>query len=212
MVEARRACAHHQRRAPQALALCVGLALLAGCGGDQPSAANTNNTNTAAATPPTVAVETGGMALGGAAPGGVAAAGAAVTESATAAGEAAASDAGAGSAGGADPSAEAAAPGAAPGADGASADTAAQEAAAMQALPVLQAGAPITVTSATAVYAEPAAAALRYAVYPGDTAFTVVEPGGDFAAYPVEAEGVRWYRVRAPDGLVGWLVASLPAE
>jgi hypothetical protein len=205
MVEARRVCAHLPRFAPQALALCVGLALLAGCG-DQPPAANTNNTNPAAATPPTVAVETGGMALGGAAT-----AEAATAEAATA-GAAAASDAGASSAGSADPSAEAATPAAAPGTDGASADAAAQEAAAMQALPVLQAGASITVTSTAAVYAEPAAAALRYAVYPGDTAFTVVEPGGDFAAYPVEAEGVRWYRVRAPDGLVGWLVASLPAE
>jgi hypothetical protein len=97
--------------------------------------------------------------------------------------------------------------------ESAAADTAAAEAAAaIQALPVLQAGAAITVTSAAAVYAEPDAAALRYAVYPGDTAFVVVEPGGDFAAYPVDADGVRWYRVRAPDGLVGWLVASLPAE
>jgi hypothetical protein len=33
---------------------------------------------------------------------------------------------------------------------------------------------------------------------------TVMEPGGDFASYPVEQEGQSWVRVRAADGLVGW--------
>lgn len=45
----------------------------------------------------------------------------------------------------------------------------------------------------------------RYAV--GET-MEVVEPSGDYAAYPVTVDGRDWYRVRAADGLVGWIAAD----
>jgi hypothetical protein len=38
--------------------------------------------------------------------------------------------------------------------------------------------------------------------------FVVIEPGGDYTGYPVEVDTVRWYRVRAEDGLVGWAMAD----
>lgn len=37
------------------------------------------------------------------------------------------------------------------------------------------------------------------------SAFVVLEPSGDYAGYPVEHDDTRWVRVRAADGLVGWL-------
>lgn len=46
----------------------------------------------------------------------------------------------------------------------------------------------------------------QYAV---EAIFTLLEPSGDYSAYPVEAEGERWYRVRAADGLVGWTPAAM---
>ncbi len=38
--------------------------------------------------------------------------------------------------------------------------------------------------------------------------FTLLEPSGDYLAYPVTAEGADWLRLRADDGLVGWLPAN----
>lgn len=62
--------------------------------------------------------------------------------------------------------------------------------------------------------ASPQAGAM--AEYPAGATFRVVEPGGDFVTYPVEINGVRWYRVRAEDGLVGWIMADgvepIPSE
>ena len=46
----------------------------------------------------------------------------------------------------------------------------------------------------------------QYAV---EAIFTLLEPSGDYSAYPVEAEGEQWYRVRADDGLVGWTPAEM---
>jgi hypothetical protein len=36
---------------------------------------------------------------------------------------------------------------------------------------------------------------------------TVVEPSGDYGDYPVVYAGEQWLRVRALDGLVGWIVS-----
>lgn len=43
-------------------------------------------------------------------------------------------------------------------------------------------------------------------IYNDGAIFTVLEPSGDYDSYPVEAEGFRWYRLQADDGLVGWTV------
>ena len=70
---------------------------------------------------------------------------------------------------------------------------------------VLDAGAQITVDGTVDVYADADPTTQRFGEYPAGTVLTVVEAGGDFSGYPVEVDGRRWYRVRAPDGLVGWV-------
>jgi len=45
--------------------------------------------------------------------------------------------------------------------------------------------------------------------YVAGTSFTVLEPSGDYPAYPVDVAGEQWIRLRADDGLVGWLPAAL---
>ncbi|HRA68609.1 MAG TPA: SH3 domain-containing protein [Caldilinea sp.] len=58
------------------------------------------------------------------------------------------------------------------------------------------------------IYASPDPNSLTLAEYTAGDLFTVIEPPGDVSAYPVELNGVRWYRVRAGDGLVGWVIAD----
>jgi hypothetical protein len=59
---------------------------------------------------------------------------------------------------------------------------------------------------------------LRIYAAPEPAAATLAEyVAGDIDSYPVELNGVLWYRVRAADGLVGWVMAdgielSDPAE
>ncbi len=77
------------------------------------------------------------------------------------------------------------------------------------AAPVLDAGALITAGGTVDVYADADPTAPRFGEYPAGTVLTVVEAGGDFGGYPVEVDGRRWYRVRAPDGLVGWVPEPL---
>jgi hypothetical protein len=77
--------------------------------------------------------------------------------------------------------------------------------------PLLAAGAVITAAGSVVVYAEPDPAALRFGAYKAGSRFTVIEPDGDRAEYPVVVAGQRWYRVRAEDGLVGWVVET-PSE
>ncbi len=46
-------------------------------------------------------------------------------------------------------------------------------------------------------------------LYSAGEAFDVLAPSGDYDAYPVTSEdGQTWVRVRAGDGLVGWVVAE----
>lgn len=71
--------------------------------------------------------------------------------------------------------------------------------------PVLDAGALITAAGSVDVYADADPTAQRFGEYPAGTVLTVVEAAGDHSGYPVEVDGQRWYRVRAPDGLVGWV-------
>lgn len=45
--------------------------------------------------------------------------------------------------------------------------------------------------------------------YPVGAQFTVLMPSGEYEAYPVGADdSSTWYRLRAADGLVGWVAAN----
>lgn len=44
--------------------------------------------------------------------------------------------------------------------------------------------------------------------YAAGDRFTILGPPDDVTIYPVELAGVRWYRVRAVDGLAGWVIAD----
>jgi hypothetical protein len=74
--------------------------------------------------------------------------------------------------------------------------------------PVLAAGAALVIDSPAAMYAEPDPTSPRLAEYAAGSNLTVIEPDGDYLEYPVIVEGQRWYRVRAEDGLVGWVVEA----
>ena len=54
------------------------------------------------------------------------------------------------------------------------------------------------------LYNDATATAPVLSVYAPGSQFTVLDPSGDYAIYPVERDGRVWYRLRAPDGLVGW--------
>ncbi len=54
------------------------------------------------------------------------------------------------------------------------------------------------------LYNDATATAPVLSVYVPGAQFTVLDPSGDYAIYPVERDGRVWYRLRAPDGLVGW--------
>lgn len=58
------------------------------------------------------------------------------------------------------------------------------------------------------IYAEPSLDSQVLDSYAAGVALTVLEPGGDFSAYPVEIDGQGWVRVRAADGLAGWTPAA----
>ncbi len=73
---------------------------------------------------------------------------------------------------------------------------------------VYAAGQVVTGAQALAVYPDAAAGGPVLEVYEGGAAFTVLEPGLDKSAYPVVADGASWVRVRAGDGLAGWVNAA----
>ena len=45
-------------------------------------------------------------------------------------------------------------------------------------------------------------------LYPMGDLVTVLRPSGDYEDYPVVVDGVEWLRVRAADGLVGWVAVN----
>jgi hypothetical protein len=58
------------------------------------------------------------------------------------------------------------------------------------------------------LYNDATATAMVMNVYATGEQLTVLDPSGDYASYPVENGGRLWYRLRAPDGLVGWGAAD----
>ena len=58
------------------------------------------------------------------------------------------------------------------------------------------------------LYADANRQAMVMNQYAASSVFTLLEPSGDYLAYPVTAEGADWLRLRADDGLVGWLPAN----
>ncbi len=54
------------------------------------------------------------------------------------------------------------------------------------------------------LYTDATTDALVMNVYTSGERFTLLDASGDYAVYPVEQGGRRWYRLRAADGLVGW--------
>lgn len=58
------------------------------------------------------------------------------------------------------------------------------------------------------LYTDATTSALVMGVYAPGERFTVLDPSGEYALYPVENEGQLWYRLRAADGLVGWGTAD----
>ncbi len=73
---------------------------------------------------------------------------------------------------------------------------------------ILEVGAEVQARGMLRLYAVADPEALTLAEYAVGDRFTVLGPPGDITVYPVELSGVRWYRVRAQDGLVGWVMAD----
>jgi hypothetical protein len=77
-------------------------------------------------------------------------------------------------------------------------------------IPVLQPGQRVQIANTDGegirFRADASTESLTQEIYNDGTRFTVLEPSGDYDGYPVEAQGFRWYRLQADDGLVGWTV------
>ena len=75
-------------------------------------------------------------------------------------------------------------------------------------IPVLQVGQRVQIANTDGegirFRSDASTASLTQEIYNDGALFTVLEPGGDYDSYPVEVEGLRWYRLQADDGLVGW--------
>lgn len=80
---------------------------------------------------------------------------------------------------------------------------------------LFEVGAEVQARGLLRIYAAAEPTAPTLAEYAQGARFTVLGPPGDVTTYPVELSGVRWYRVRAADALVGWVIADgieAPAE
>jgi hypothetical protein len=58
------------------------------------------------------------------------------------------------------------------------------------------------------IYADASLEALVLDSFGPGVALEVLDPSGDYEGYPVEADGHGWARVRATDGLVGWVMTD----
>ena len=58
------------------------------------------------------------------------------------------------------------------------------------------------------VYADATLDATVLDSYRAGVEFQVLPPGGDYSSYPVEVDGHGWARIRAADGLVGWVMTD----
>lgn len=66
-------------------------------------------------------------------------------------------------------------------------------------------GSMATTTDALRLYADAARSSLVLNVITKGESITITEASGNYATYPVEADGIAWVRVRAGDGLAGWV-------
>lgn len=74
--------------------------------------------------------------------------------------------------------------------------------------PTLDVGAEVMARGILRIYAAAQPNAPTLDEYAAGDRFTILGPPDDVPIYPVELAGVRWYRVRAADGLVGWVIAD----
>lgn len=79
---------------------------------------------------------------------------------------------------------------------------------ALAGLEVFEVGAEVQARGQLRLYAAAEPETITLAEYEAGDRFTIMGPPGDVLVYPVELSGVRWYRVRAADGLVGWVMAD----
>ena len=75
-------------------------------------------------------------------------------------------------------------------------------------LKVLEPGAEVQALGMLRLYAAPDPTAATLDEYSAGAPFVIIASPDDLGPYPVEINGVRWYRVRAADGLVGWVIAD----
>jgi hypothetical protein len=73
----------------------------------------------------------------------------------------------------------------------------------------LSVGETFTTALPVRVYAMPGEESPAIALYNQGTAFIVIEPDLEHLDYPVLVEGQAWLRVRAEDGLAGWVLAGV---
>lgn len=74
--------------------------------------------------------------------------------------------------------------------------------------PLLNVGDEVVARGILRIYAAAEPNAPTLDEYRAGDRFTILGPPDDVTIYPVELAGVRWYRVRAVDGLVGWVIAD----